>query len=492
MTARAALARFVTAERAFRERWFPERQIIVREATRARALRLSPTVQMTAAAALLVGSLWSAGATVGYVATQTSAALSHAENQRLRAGYGDLIDEVSRQHSNVLDITQDLEHYRSYLLTLLDQNQNLRRDLRIFASALDGADGENQRADAAEQALKGQLEGMARELVGVSSRNERMQSDVSELRVKLVDGEDERARFAAARAALDRRMSRLEQDASGAHDHTQELERALTARQQLVDQAQAARRTAVQDREQIAARLAEAEARLQTMAQAHEEALTRLSEQTRNTITEVERIVGAAGLDTKRLVPQRGDVKKQSRGGPFVPWNARRAEPETRSEDTTQALHSDIARLDELRQLLRVVPLGSPVREGFSITSTFGYRHDPFNNLGALHEGIDMQAPLRTPVYATAPGKVVFAGRHASYGRMLEIDHGYGIRTRYAHLDRILVEDGADIAVGKEIGLIGSSGRTSGTHLHYEVLVDGRSRNPLNFLRATADVRKSR
>ncbi|MBV8169681.1 MAG: M23 family metallopeptidase, partial [Alphaproteobacteria bacterium] len=131
-------------------------------------------------------------------------------------------------------------------------------------------------------------------------------------------------------------------------------------------------------------------------------------------------------------------------------------------------------------------------KDEFTITSTFGYRHDPFNNLGALHEGIDMQAPLRTPVYATAPGKVVFAGWHASYGRMLEIDHGYGIRTRYAHLDRILVEDGADIVFGKEIGLIGSSGRTSGTHLHYEVLVDGRSRNPLNFLRATADVRKSR
>jgi murein DD-endopeptidase MepM/ murein hydrolase activator NlpD len=333
---------------------------------------------------------------------------------------------------------------------------------------------------------------MARELVGVGSRNERLQSDVSELRLKLLDGEDERGRFAAARAALDRRMARLEQDASGALNHTQELERALTARQQLVDQAQAGRRQAVQDRDQIAAKLAEAEARLQAMAQSHEEALTRLSEQTRNTITEVERIVGATGLDTKRLVPQRGDAKKQSRGGPFVPWNARRAEPEARSEEQTQALHSDIARLDELRALLRVLPLASPVHDSFSITSTFGYRHDPFNNLGALHEGLDMQAPLRTPVYATAPGKVVFSGWHASYGRMLEIDHGYGIRTRYAHLDRILVQDGADIAFGKEIGLIGSSGRTSGTHLHYEVLVDGRSRNPLNFLRATADVRKSR
>src|SRR5262249_29434256 len=160
-----ALARLRDLERTLRERWFPERQLIVREGMRTRALRLSPSVQMTAAAALLVGSLWSAGATVGYITNEAATAMSQAENQRLRAAYGELIDEVSRQHSKVLDITQDLEHYRSYLLTLLEQNQNLRRDLRNFASALDGSDGEGQRADAAEQALKGQLEGMARELI---------------------------------------------------------------------------------------------------------------------------------------------------------------------------------------------------------------------------------------------------------------------------------------------------------------------------------------
>jgi murein DD-endopeptidase MepM/ murein hydrolase activator NlpD len=331
---------------------------------------------------------------------------------------------------------------------------------------------------------------MARELVGVNHRNELMQSDVEQLRVKL-DGEDERARFAAARAALDRRMARLEQDASGAVGRTQELERALTARQQLVDQSQSGRRQAVQERDEMAARLADAEQRMQAMAQSHEQALAKLSEQTRTTITEVERIVNAAGLDTKHLVPVRTDGRRQGRGGPFVPWSARRVEPERQSEATTQALNFDIARLDDLRRLLRVLPLGAPLKE-FAVTSTFGYRIDPFNNLGAFHEGVDLQAPLHTRVTAPAPGKVVFAGWHASYGRMVEIDHGYGIRTRYAHLDRILVADGADIGFGHEIGLVGASGRTSGTHLHYEVLVDGRPRNPLSFLRATADVRKNR
>jgi murein DD-endopeptidase MepM/ murein hydrolase activator NlpD len=490
MTLRAGWARLRQGERALRKRWFPERQIILRDGDRVRALRLRPDFQILVATAAAVALLWSGWASVGYVADRAGLAVAEAEADRLRTAYGQVIDEVTQQHSNVLDITQDLEHYRSYLLTLLEQNQNLRHDLHAFASQLDGSDPEAQRTAAAELALRGQLEGMARDLVGVSHRNDLLQSDVAQLKLHL-DGEDERAQFAAARAALDRRMARLQEDATGAVGRTEELERLLTAKQQLVDQAQTARRQALQDRDEIAAKLADAEQRMQTMAQSNEQALGKLSEQARSAITEVERIVGAVGLDTKRLVPQRQDGHRQNRGGPFVPWSAHRAEPERQSEETSQALSSDIARLEDLRQLLRVLPLGAPVQD-FAITSTFGYRVDPFNNLAAFHEGLDLQAPFHTVVTAPAPGKVVFAGWHASYGRMVEIDHGYGVRTRYAHLDRIAVAEGADIDFGHEIGLVGASGRTSGTHLHYEVLVDGRPRNPLTFLRATADVRKNK
>lgn len=490
MTIRAGWARLRHTGRTLRERWFAERQVILRQGDRISALRLRSDFQMATAAALMIGALWSGWASFGYVANRETTALAEAEADRLRTAYDQVIDEVTQQHSKVLDITQDLESYRSYLLALLEQNRNLRHDLSSFASQLDGGDSETQRTAAAEKALRGQLEGMAQDLVGVSHRNEVMLSDVTQLKLKL-DGEDERARFAAARAALDRRLARLQEDASGALGRSQELERLLVTKQQMVDQAQVARRQAVQERDQAVAKLADAEQRIQAMAQSHEEALNRLSEQTRSTITEVERIVNATGLDTKRLVPVRTDGHKQSRGGPFVPWSARRVEPEKRSEETTQALSSDIARLDDLRQLLRVLPLAAPVKD-FAVTSTFGYRVDPFNNLAAFHEGVDLQAPLHTRVTAPAPGKVVFAGWHASYGRMVEIDHGYGVRTRYAHLDRIAVAEGTEISFGQEIGLVGASGRTSGTHLHYEVLIDGRPRNPLTFLRATADVRKSR
>src|SRR5258706_9525821 len=195
MTVRPWWVRLQEGERALRNRWFPERQIILREGEGVRALRLRPGFQIAVAASLLVAAMWSAAATVGYVTNRAPVALARAERNRLRVAYGQLIDEVSQQHSKVLDITQNLEHYRSYLLTLLEQNQNLRRDLHSFASQLEVPDGETQRSAAAEQALRGQLQDMERELVGVSHRNELLQSDVTQLRLRLA-GDDERARFA--------------------------------------------------------------------------------------------------------------------------------------------------------------------------------------------------------------------------------------------------------------------------------------------------------
>src|SRR5579871_1456881 len=139
MTFHAGWVRACRRGRALQEHWFPPRQIVVREADRAIAVNLRPGFQIAVAAALAVGIVWSAGATVGYLVNWGGAALAHAETDRLRAGYGQLIDEVSRQHSKVLDITQDLEHYRSYLLTLLEQNGN----------QAEGTEGEPQRTVAA-------------------------------------------------------------------------------------------------------------------------------------------------------------------------------------------------------------------------------------------------------------------------------------------------------------------------------------------------------
>ncbi|MGE5516674.1 MAG: M23 family metallopeptidase [Bacteroidota bacterium] len=183
----------------------------------------------------------------------------------------------------------------------------------------------------------------------------------------------------------------------------------------------------------------------------------------------VDRVLAGTGFGVETLLRRHA-----AQGGPFVPDGAR-PPPD---------------RWDQLQRALMVLPLAAPLAE-YQVTSGFGRRRDPLNHRRALHPGIDLRGPLRAPVVATAPGRVVFAGRRGGYGRMVEIDHGLGVRTRYAHLLRITVRVGQGVELGSRVGLLGSSGRSTGPHLHYEVLVDGRQRNPQPFLKAGAQLSDS-
>ena len=120
----------------------------------------------------------------------------------------------------------------------------------------------------------------------------------------------------------------------------------------------------------------------------------------------------------------------------------------------------------------------------FDRTSGFGARIDPFTGRYAFHPGIDFAGPWGAPVHATAPGTVVFAGNRGGYGNMVEIDHGFGIHTRYGHLSAITVQVGAQVDKGAAIGRVGSTGRSTGPHVHYEVWYDDVVRNPSNFIEA--------
>src|SRR5262249_7352809 len=149
---------------------------------------------------------------------------------------------------------------------------------------------------------------------------------------------------------------------------------------------------------------------------------------------------------------------------------------------------SDLVRLRALGDALAHLPLGSPLT-WTQIADRFGFRMDPVSGRAAMHEGIDLRAARGTPVRATAAGTGSCSGWHGEYGSMVEIDHGMGLVTRYAHLAKALVKAGETVTLHQQIGLVGDSGRATGVHLHYEVRVNGQARNPINFLGASRHVR---
>lgn len=133
----------------------------------------------------------------------------------------------------------------------------------------------------------------------------------------------------------------------------------------------------------------------------------------------------------------------------------------------------------------KFMPTLAPVLDGW-FSSNFGYRIDPFSGQQSMHEGIDFPAETGTPIVATASGKVIFADWHPAYGKMIEIDHGNGLVSRYAHTSAMHVKEGDLVVRGQKIAAVGSTGRSTGPHLHFEVRLNGVPQNPARFLQATA------
>ncbi|MCB1498517.1 MAG: peptidoglycan DD-metalloendopeptidase family protein [Bauldia sp.] len=168
-------------------------------------------------------------------------------------------------------------------------------------------------------------------------------------------------------------------------------------------------------------------------------------------------------------------------GGPFVPMPSN-VDPDT-FRDGVELVKAEIARLETLQETASGLPLTTPMSRG-SITSRFGMRTDPFRRRPAMHTGIDFRAPTGQPARATAGGKIISAGYNRGYGNMVEIDHGNGLTTRFAHLSKIQVKKGQTVAKGDTVGQTGSTGRSTGPHLHYEIRVNGRAIDPMTFIRA--------
>lgn len=172
--------------------------------------------------------------------------------------------------------------------------------------------------------------------------------------------------------------------------------------------------------------------------------------------------------------PQRGD-KIEAMGGPVV---------EATGDTGFHSLFMSWKRSDSVSsQSVMAVPSAKPVNTA-TYTSGYGVRSDPFRGSAAMHAGIDLAAPSGTPVYATADGVVARSEWSGGYGNLVEIDHGKGLQTRFGHLSRSMVHTGDRVHRGQLIALMGSTGRSTGSHLHYEVRIDGHAVNPVPFLQS--------
>ncbi len=383
--------------------------------------------------------------------TEQELALASASKTDLEESVRALLSELESNEREYVEQIAALEQERDQRIAALEQE----RDQRIAALEQD----RDMRLARLEAARKEADEKAAATIAGLEQTRDQLNGRIVELE----------AGVAAARErqrGLEAQIGSLE----GA------LSRALDNGEQLAG-----------DRTHLQLQVASLESLIADMRDQQKELVDRVEVHTADGISGLEQVVTATGLDVDKLL---GEVEGYGggQGGPFIPAD------DLLATDASYELQVSVAMLDQrldrweaLHRLVQSLPLHAPL-EHYEINSDFGYRKDPINGRSALHTGTDFGAPRNTALYTTAPGVVTFAGWRGRYGRVVEIDHGYGVKTRFAHLAKISVKKGQSVGLGEEVGLLGSSGRTTGPHLHYEVLFEGKPYDPMNFIKAGKDV----
>lgn len=240
------------------------------------------------------------------------------------------------------------------------------------------------------------------------------------------------------------------------------------------------------DNAKLVARIALLESKVIELKTTNEVIVQRVHDKTNGRLDNLESIIKQTGLNLSELKRQRSEkARTQARrqeadgpaGGPFIP-------DETASMPAqAKEMFSTLDELALVSDIVEELPLAAPLKS-YSEHSNFGHRIDPFNGHLAFHSGVDLSGPPGARVLSAAGGKVVDAGYNGAYGNAIDIDHGYGIVTRYGHLSEMLVEKGQEVKKGETIGVQGSTGRSTGAHLHYEVRYNNKAMNPKNFLEA--------
>ncbi len=419
-------------------RVFRQREIILRSGTNVRYVVLSSTLQRAVAAAglgMLVAGAWTMA---GHHRAWTLVDLKSHEVARVEEAYRLAIDSLGAAVDGATEAGR--AEGASAILALVAQNESLQRHLTEVERRLLSAETERERASANHENLVERLRLLDRQVRQHASKNVELGAVVTSLEQGLTDAMAERGRLAVERDRLARERNALRAE-------IQELER-----------------------------------RQGTLTVTHEQTIAQLSERTQAGIDGLKRVIARTGLDPDRVLAAQ---TPGGQGGPLVP-----AVGPDKVHANLVGLGSQIGRLEEMRRLLRALPVGAPL-ESFNLMSNFGVRRDPFTGQLAMHSGMDLSAPARTPVHSTGGGTVVSAGWNGEFGNLIEIDHGYGLVTRYGHLSRIHVKVGQRVAQHQPIGLVGSTGRSTGPHVHYEILIEGKNLNPAKFLEAARYVSKS-
>ena len=429
------------------ERMFPERRVFLKSDTDTRFIRVRPMMQLVAftGSAMLVA--WAIVATAIILMDSIGSGNFREQAKRDQRNYQARLNEISSQRDS------------RAVEALAAQNRFNAALAQISVMQSELLNSETHRHE-----LETGIEVIQLTLRGTMKDREIARGQVAELQSQVDSGEEGKSfAFAGGGAPMDFVAEALAKTAA--------------ERDQVVRDAQDALLQAEDMAQQIA-----------TMKDQNNQIFRQLEEAMTVSVAPLAKMFRAAGMPTERIIEQ---VRRgySGQGGPLTPLSFSTRGGEA-SADTLRAnkLLNQMDRLNLYRIAAQKAPFANPVKAAFRFTSKFGPRRDPKTGGRRMHKGVDFAAANGTPLYATADGVVTHAGWSSGYGRLVKIQHEFGIETRYAHMSKLRAQVGQRVSRGDRIGDMGASGRVTGVHLHYEVRVGSKAVNPMIYIKAANDV----
>lgn len=425
------------------ERRFPEKRLFLRSDTETRFIRLKPETQLViwTGGTLLVA--WTIIATAILLMDSIGSGNFRAQAQRDQYIY--------EQRLNALSSERDIRAEEA--VAAQERFTKALQQISLMQSELLASEDRRRELETGIEVIQATLRRTMNEREGIKE-------DLAALRDR-IEGNAEGGAIAFASSEMTGTVDML----------TEALAQTAAERDQIKSDAQSAIDQA-----------AEMQLELRLLQERNDEIFRQLEEAMLVSVEPLDKMFKAAGMDPEQILDQ---VRRgySGTGGPLMPiqFSTRGAEPDADALRANNIL-GNLDRINLYRIAAERAPFAMPVKSNYRLTSGFGTRW------GRLHAGTDFAGPVGTPIYSTADGVVTHAGWSSGYGRLVKIQHEFGIETRYGHLNAIRVNVGQRVSRGDRIGDMGNSGRSTGPHLHYEVRVGGKAVNPMIYIRAGQDV----
>ncbi len=432
---------------------FPDRRVFLRSDTETRFIRLSPLAQFTALTGSAVLVSWTIVATAILLMDSIGSGTVREQARREQAAYETRLNDLSQERDIRAEeavaaqerfniALREVSQMQSALLNSEERRRELETGVSVIQGTLSDMIAERDQAQQAVETLSASLE----DVTG-SARTEQGRAQDTENTLDFLTS-------ALVETAIERDSIQRTSDAH--EDEVQQLE-----------------------------------SEIRLSADRNDQIFRQLEDALSVSVEPLEGMFRAAGHNPETLIGQVRRGYSGQGGGPLSPISFSLPGIDTLPDpDTTRAnaILREMDRINLYRIAAEQLPFANPVRNSFRFTSPFGMRSDPRGAGRRMHNGVDFAGPTGTPIYATADGVVTFAGWQSGYGRLVKIQHEFGVETRYAHNSRIRVQAGQRVSRGDRISDMGASGRVTGTHLHYEIRINGNPINPMNYIRAANDV----